>query len=58
MRDPTARPRRTAASTAARFSTGKVPGMARQTGSVALLGGAPNADDDQEKILVRVARCT
>src|SRR6185295_10132388 len=56
MWHPAARPRRTAASTAARFSTGNVPGIPRHTGSVEVLGSAPNAADDHEKIFDRVER--
>ena len=55
---PTASPRRTAASTTARFSTGSAPGRPRQTGSVCVFGSAPNAADDQEKIFDFVASCT
>jgi len=58
IREPTASPSRTAISTAARFSTGKVPGSARHTGSVEALGSAPNAALDHEKIFDRVASCT
>ena len=39
------------------FSTGSVPGRPRQTGSVCVLGSAPNAADDHEKIFDCVASC-
>jgi hypothetical protein len=55
---PAAIPNRTADSTAERFRTGSVPGIPRQTGSVAEFGSAPNAADDQEKIFDRVASWT
>ena len=58
MVQPEASPSRTAESTAARFRTGSVPGIPRQTGSVAVLGSAPNAADDQEKIFECVASWT
>src|SRR6185312_6400947 len=51
---------RIASSTAWRLSTGKAPGSARHTGQTFVLGGAPNASAQPQKILVRVAswQCT
>src|SRR6476469_9233941 len=49
---------RTAISTARPLSTGSTPGMPKQTGSISVLGGAPNAADAHEKILDSVWSCT
>src|SRR3954466_3489774 len=54
---PTARPKRMACSTAARFSTGSVPGSAMSTAEACVLGGAPNALAAAEKILLLVRSC-
>src|SRR5512138_1873036 len=58
MRAPTARPKRIAHSTAARLSTGSVPGSARSTAHACVFGGAPKAVDAPENALLRVSSCT
>src|SRR3954447_6472571 len=54
---PTARPKRMACSTAARFSTGSVPGSAMSTAEACVLGSAPKALAAAEKILLLVRSC-
>src|SRR5436190_7821409 len=54
---PMARPKRMACSTAARFSTGSVPGSAMSTAEACVLGSAPKALAAAEKILLRVRSC-
>src|SRR5436190_5453618 len=54
MLAPMARPKRIAWSTAARFSTGNVPGSAMSTAEACVFGGAPKAVDAAEKILLCV----
>src|SRR3569833_2806944 len=51
---------RSASSTAWRLRTGNAPGSARHTGQTFVLGGAPNASAQPQKILVRVPswQCT
>ena len=51
---PTARPKRMARSTAARFITGSVPGSARSTAQACVLGSAPKAVLARLKILLCV----
>ena len=46
----TASPKRTAFSTASRFSTGSTPGSAMSTAHACVLGAAPNAVDAPENI--------
>ena len=52
---PVASPARIANSTTRRFSTGSTPGMPRQTGQTLVLGGAPNAAEQPQKIFERVS---
>src|ERR1035437_9055411 len=54
---PTARPKRTAFSTAARFSTGSTPGSAMSTAHAWTLGAAPKSVAAPEKIFERVDNC-
>ena len=54
MVQPVASAMRRAKSTTVRLSTGSTPGMPRQTGQIWVLGGAPNAVEQAQKILVRV----
>jgi hypothetical protein len=54
---PIASPKRIARSTAPRFSTGRVPGSAVSMTLACELGGAPNAIDAPEKILLAVVSC-
>src|SRR6266446_10241303 len=54
---PNAFPARTAISTAARFSAGSAPGRPRHTGHTCVLGGAPNAVEQEQKILLWVSSC-
>src|SRR5215831_19189165 len=58
MSHPVAIAMRSANSTARPFSTGSTPGRPSETGSISLLGGAPNAADGPEKIFERVWSCT
>src|SRR3989442_13895730 len=51
---PNALPALIAISTAPRFSAGSAPGSPRQTGQTCVLGGAPNAVGQVQKILLRV----
>ena len=44
-------------STAARFSTGSAPGSPRHTGQTCVLGGAPNAVLQPQKIFDAVSSC-
>src|SRR5262245_23257654 len=57
MLAPMARPNFTAMRTASRFSTGNTPGYPRSTRLACVLGVAPNAVDEPEKIFARVASC-
>jgi hypothetical protein len=52
-----ARPNSTAYSTAARFSTGSMPGIARSTALACVFGAAPKVVALPEKIFERVASC-
>ena len=54
MCEPTARPKRMARSTAARFITGSVPGSAMSTAQAWVLGSAPKAVLARLKILLWV----
>ena len=54
---PTARPKRMANSTAARFKTGSTPGSAISTAEACELGGAPKSVAAAEKILLFVRSC-
>src|ERR1700694_1698734 len=49
-----ARPKRIACSTALAFATGSVPGSAMSTAEACVLGGAPNAVEAPENILLLV----
>jgi hypothetical protein len=42
---------------ASRLKTGNAPGKPRQTGQVFVLGGDPNAVEQEQKILVLVKSC-
>src|ERR1039458_9232254 len=48
----------TANSTAWRLSTGRAPGMPRQTGQTLVLGSEPKTLGQAQKILVWVSNCT
>ena len=52
--EPSAKPSRTAASTAARLVTGSAPGRPRQTGHTFELAAAPNSAGQPQNILLRV----
>ena len=45
-------------STAFRFSTGKAPGMPRQTGQTFVFGAAPKRVEQEQKIFDAVRSCT
>ena len=45
-------------STTFRLSTGSVPGMPVHTGQQCVLGALPKADEQEQKIFVRVASST
>ena len=53
----TAKPRRTAFSTTARFSTGSTPGSAMSTAQAWTFGAAPNCVAAPEKIFDAVDNC-
>src|SRR5215470_18618660 len=57
MVPPTARPNRTARSTAPRLSTGNTPGSAMSIADACVLGAAPNAVGAPEKIFDAVESC-
>src|SRR5438876_11532368 len=57
IRQPNALPALTAISTTARFKAGSAPGRPRQTGHTCVLGGAPNAVGQAQKIFERVRSC-
>src|SRR5579863_9094162 len=40
------------------LSTGRAPGIPRQTGQTLVFGGAPNRVEQEQKILVAVRSCT
>src|SRR6266498_2299219 len=48
----------TAYSTACRFSTGRAPGIPRQTGQTLVLGSEPKMLGQPQKILLLVSSCT
>src|SRR5215472_3871362 len=50
-----ARPARIANSTTRRFSTGRTPGIPRQTGQTLVFGGVPKAAEQAQKIFDRVS---
>src|SRR3974377_1652878 len=55
MRQFSAIAARAANSTALRFSTGRTPGIPRQTGQTFVLGGAPNLVEHEQKIFDSVS---
>src|SRR3954466_546565 len=54
---PNAFPARIAIDTALSLSAGSAPGSPRHTGHTWVLGGAPNAVEQPQKIFVRVRSC-
>ena len=56
IRQPSASPTRSAWSTASRFSTGSIPGCARQTGQTLVFGASPKRFRQRQNIFVAVAQ--